>query len=59
METIKVWIPQSDINLIQESKRPTQFWLTKPSNENVLELTITFKKLEEWQSHQKRQILND
>jgi len=59
METIKVWIPQADMNLIKESKRPTQFWVTKPNVENVLELTITFKKLEEWQSNGKRQILTD
>lgn len=68
METIKVWVRQSDLHLIQESQRPTQYWLNKPDESNVSEISISITRFTEWQksgnnnannSGNKRQILHD
>ena len=57
METIRVWIPINDVNLIQENKRPTSFWLEKPDLTNVTDVTISLTRYQEWNKSSNKQVL--
>lgn len=48
---IKIWIQVNDLQMVSESKRPTVFWLTKPTyHQNLIEMMIPYSVVAEWQN---------
>lgn len=51
---ITIWIQPHDLQLVSESKKPSVFWMVKPQyNQNLIELTIPYSVVSEWQSSSK------
>lgn len=49
METIKIWVPANELNKINETTPPSQFFYTGAGN-GLAEITITPQTLQNWQS---------
>lgn len=49
MESIKVWIPQEDVQRVMNNQKPTKFYLNNTGLVNLSEITITPQTLRLWQ----------
>lgn len=50
METIKIWVPANELNKINETTPPSQFYYQLMVGGNLAEITITPQTLQNWQS---------
>lgn len=51
METIKIWAPTNELNMITETNPPTKYYFSKVEGA-FAEITITPQTLKNWQTKQ-------
>ncbi len=57
---IKIWIQAHDLVCINEDTKPSKYWLTKPNYmQNLVELTVPYSTVYEWELSKSKILLKD